>query len=53
MAGMIIVTADDEAAALRMVSRYPGGDMTLVADSSVRDVEPVDAHEINTTVRKS
>ncbi len=53
MAGMIIVTADDEAAALRMVSRYPGGDMALVADSSVRDVEPVDAHEINTTVRKS
>lgn len=51
MAGMIIVTAEDEAAALRMVSRYPGGDMALVADSQARDVEPIDAHEINTKVK--
>ena len=51
MAGMIIVTAEDEAAALRMVSRYPGGDMALVADSQARDVMPVGADEINATVK--
>lgn len=51
MAGTIIVTAEDEAAALRMVSRYPGGDMALVADSQCRDVEAVDAHEISATAK--
>ncbi|TXI24594.1 MAG: hypothetical protein E6Q61_04370 [Nitrosomonas sp.] len=51
MAGMIIVTAEDEAAAMRMVTRYPGGDMALLADSQARDVEAVDAHEINTQVK--
>lgn len=51
MAGMIIVTAEDEAAAMRMVTRYPGGDMALLADSQARDVEAVDAHEINTKVK--
>ena len=51
MTGTIIVEAEDEAAAQRMVDRYPGGDMALLADSQARDVEAVDAHEINTQVK--
>lgn len=49
--GMIIVEAEDEAAALRLVSRYPGGDMSLLADSQSSDVVAIDAHEINTQVK--
>lgn len=50
MAGTIIVEAESAEAAMRLVDRYPGGDMALVADSQTRDVTPVGADEINATV---
>lgn len=51
MAGTIIVEAESAEAAMRLVDRYPGGDMALVADSQTRDVTPVGADEINATVK--
>ena len=51
MTGTIIIEAENEAAAMRMVARYPGGEMSLLAGSQSCDVVPVDAHEISTKVK--
>jgi len=51
MTGTIIIEAENEAAAMRMVARYPGGEMSLLADSQTCDVIPVGVQEISTKVK--
>lgn len=51
MTGTIIIDAVDEDAAMRLVARYPGGEMSLLADSQTCDVIPVGVQEISTKVK--